>query len=598
VSRRRPAIEALLLAAVATLPLLPFLGSAVSIDAPVFVQVARQILESPADPFGFEMVWDPTASAAARFNRNPPLVSYWLAAWIAVFGERDWVLHLAMLPFPPLAALAFLGIARRFTGHALAASLLLATSPAFLVLGTTVMLDLALLACMLGAVYALVRSEEVGRQAGSRPQGKQGESARTPGASGWQWLAGVLVAAAGLVKYVGFSTAPLLAAGALLLLPRPVSALLRVLLPPLLAWGAWGVATAALYGSPHFLGSTDVVTDRSFEPAEFWNQLVSTPVYYGCALVFPILLWGARLLRAGQGAGLALTGLLLGTLAVWWALPEGEPSRRHPIDAEESVFAVLGFAGAFLLWGRALRPERWRHGGVEAFLAVWLAGLLVFSALLNWHVNAADALLAAPPVLLLLFRDPALRPRTRLVAFCVVLTLPLSLLLATADALQSNFYREAARRIDAEIGSRPGARWSVGQWGLQHYLAGIGFAAVEPPMYGRSELAVNDWVATARNVSQMDVDVNLSRFGMRRAWVWEETTWLPLRTTNPDAGAGFYSHHYGYVPFAWSRAPVEQVQLGRVMKRLRAPPAAASPGKRALPEGAPGAGGGPTAEPR
>ena len=34
---------------------------------------------------------------------------------------------------------------------------------------------------------------------------------------------------------------------------------------------------------------------------------------------------------------------------------------------------------------------------------------------------------------------------------------------------------------------------------------------------------------------------------------------LPLRTTNPDANAGFYSHHGGYTPFAWSDAPVERV---------------------------------------
>ena len=549
--------EALAVAALATLPLLPFLQTAVSVDGPVFVQVARQILESPADPLGFEMIWDPTAAEAARFNRNPPLLSYWLALWIGVFGEREWVMHAALLPFPALAALAFLGIARRLCEPALAPVLLLLTTPAFLVLATTLMLDVPLLACMLLAVYALLRSRE-------------GEGAR------WQWLSGGAAAAAGLVKYVGFSTAPLLAVGALLLLPRPSGALVRLLLPPLVLWGAWGAATTALYGSVHFLGSADVVADKNLEPAEFWNQLVSTPIYYGCALLFPILLWAVTLARGRQAAGLAVGGLLLGTLCVWGVLPDGEPSRRYPIDVEESVFAALGFAGAFLLWVRALEPGRWRRLGVEAFLAIWLVGLLIFTAFLNWHVNAADALLAAPPLLLLLFRDEVLRPGPRLVAVCVAVMLPLSLLLAAADAVQSNAYRSAAERIDAEIGVQPGARWSVGQWGLQHYLGRVGFEPVVPPMYGRSELAVDDWVATARNISQMDIDVNLSRYRMRRAWVWQETSWLPLRTTNPDAGAGFYSHHYGYLPFAWSREPFEEVQLGRVVgvpgSKGRSPP--------------------------
>jgi 4-amino-4-deoxy-L-arabinose transferase-like glycosyltransferase len=549
--RRR---ETLVVALLATLPLLPFLPRAVSIDAPVFVAVAHQVLRAPADPFGFEMVWDPTSPEVARFNRNPPLLSYWLALWVGLFGERDWVMHAALLPLAPLAALAFLGIARRLVGAGLGPVALLVTSPAFLVLATTLMLDVGLLACMLGAVYALVRSRDAAGQA---------DAAR------WQWLAGGLAAAAGMVKYVGFSTAPLLGAGALLLLARPLTALRRLLLPPLLVWGLWGAATAALYGSPHFLGSTDVVTDRSFAPDEFWNQLVSTPVYYGCALVFPILLWAVTLFRGRRGTELALLGLLLGTAGAWWVLPDGEPSRRHPLEAEEAVFAALGFAGAFLLWAAALRPQRWRADPVNGFLALWLAGFLVFSALLNWHVNAADALLAAPPLLLLLFRDPALRPGPRLVALCVALVLPLSLLLAAADAIQANFYREAAGLVAVEIGERPGARWSVGQWGLQHYLARVGFAPVEPPMYGRSDLAVGDWVATARNVSQMDVDVNMSRYELTRVWTWQERSWLPLRTTNPDAGAGFYSHHYGYVPFAWSRLPVEEIQLGRVVKVRR-----------------------------
>jgi len=43
-----------------------------------------------------------------------------------------------------------------------------------------------------------------------------------------------------------------------------------------------------------------------------------------------------------------------------------------------------------------------------------------------------------------------------------------------------------------------------------------------------------------------------------------ESAW-PLRTTNPDAGAGFYSHHGGYVPYAFSRVPLDTIGLGRVM---------------------------------
>ena len=59
-------------------------------------------------------------------------------------------------------------------------------------------------------------------------------------------------------------------------------------------------------------------------------------------------------------------------------------------------------------------------------------------------------------------------------------------------------------------------------------------------------------MASARNVSQLDVSRDMNRYGLREAWTWTEQSSLPLRTSNADAGAGFYSHHAGYVPFAWS----------------------------------------------
>jgi hypothetical protein len=189
----------------------------------------------------------------------------------------------------------------------------------------------------------------------------------------------------------------------------------------------------------------------------------------------------------------------------------------------------------------------------------------VFTVFLNWHVNAADALLAAPPILLLLFRDAELRPSHRLLAGWLALLMPLSMLLAWADMKQANVYRSAAPKIAAEIGNRGGARYFVGHWGLQHYLEREGFQAVVPPQYGRSDLEVGDWAASARNVSQLDVTRNMNEFDIRPVWIWKFETWLPLRTTNADASGGFYSNHSGYVPFAWTDLPIDSVGLGRVV---------------------------------
>jgi 4-amino-4-deoxy-L-arabinose transferase-like glycosyltransferase len=548
--------EVWLVALFSVVPLLPFVTKAVSIDAPVFISVAHQIIAHPLDPFGFQMIWDPTSPDAWVFNRNPPLVSYYLVPWILLFGEVDTWLHVAMLPFSLLAGLSFLGIARRIAGAGAGPALLLIATPAYLVLATTLMLDVPLLGFMLFAVYAMLRGVEGDR-------------------AGWQLAAGVAAAAAGLTKYIGLCIAPLLAAGVVLLYAQRGRPLLRILLPPLVVWGLWGIYTAHLYGSPHFAGSTDVVLDRGrFDPDEFWNQVLSTPVFYGCSLIFPILLWARALVRGNFGTGLAVLGALLGAFAVNFVLPHGEPPRRHPIEVDEATFAALGIAGAFLLWSATLwslrwsailRPRRFRESAVDRFLLLWLGGLLAFTLFLNWHVNAADALLAAPPVLLLLFRDVELRPPPRLLAGGLALMVPLSALLAWADMKQVNVYRSAAEMIAGEIGDQGGARYFVGHWGLQHYLEREGFQAVVPPQYGRSDLEVGDWVASSRNVSQIDVRRNMNEFDIRPVWGWKFEFWLPLRTNNPDAGSGFYSHHSGYVPFGWTGAPIETVGLGRVV---------------------------------
>jgi 4-amino-4-deoxy-L-arabinose transferase-like glycosyltransferase len=536
-------------------PLLLFLNAAISLDAPVFVAIADRIVDAPLDPYGFDMAWDPTSPHVAEFNHNPPLLSYWLAPVVAVFGDWEPALHAALLPFPLLAAFCFFGIARRLTGDGLSPTVLLITTPAFLLLSTTLLLDVPVLAAFLAALYALLRSNE-------------GDFA------GWEWIAGGAAAAAGLTKYAGFAVLPLLAAG-LWLLPvahahlRSPGRWLRVIGVPLGVWAAWGALTYALYGSVHYAGGMAMVGQRSFASAQLLNQLSSVPIYYGGALLFPLFIWAERLLRARRGAELAVLAILVGAAVVTFILPTGEPPRRVPLGVEEAVLGALGFAGAVVVWGLgAWGDDPERRTPEHRFLVLWLGGFLVFSCFVNWHVTAADALMAAPPAILLCFRHAALRPAPRTVALWAAGMFLFSLVLTASDVAQRNAYRTAALRIVREIGDAPGRRWFVGQWGLQHYLVRESFEPVLPSQYarryGQSELAVGDWVVSARNVAQLDVTRAMSPYGMKVFWRFEVPAQIGLRATNPDAGAGFYSHRSGHVPFAFSLAPIEEFGLARV----------------------------------
>lgn len=571
-SRSECAALALLTLAV----LLPFLAAAVSIDAPVFLAVAKQILAHPADPYGFEMIWDPTSPHVAVFNRNPPLLSYYLALWIGLFGEREVLLHAALLPFPLIAVLAFYGIARRLAAldpaipglpapGFVAAALFLAT-PAFMLLATTLMLDVPMLAAWLCAVYAMLRARD------------------EPGV-GWPIAAGVAVAVAGFTKYVGIAAAPLLAAGLVALPPRLAGdshgrrgrsmAALWMIGVPVTLWVAWAIYTQRLYGFPHVAGGFALASGRSFAPDAFWNHALSLPIYYGAGLLFPLFIWLRGFRHANDGVAIAVCALIVGTFAAYWVLPHGEPARRSPLGTGAALLAVFCFASAVTVWGRALRGLRPRSDPEDAFLGLWAFGVLVFSLLVNWHVNAADALLAAPPLILLVLRNRALCPGKRSLVATVMAMLLFTLLLTTSDVAQRAVYRDVAERIRVEIGDQPGRRWFVGHWGFQYYLAREGFEPIVPPQYarlhGRSELEAGDWIVSARNVSQLDVSQTLSHVQVRGVWHWSVPGWLPLRATHADSGGGFYSHHVGYSAFSWHDGPLDEIGLGRVIAVDAAP---------------------------
>jgi hypothetical protein len=535
--------ERALVAAFVLLPLLPFAGAAFAIDAPVFLAVAARILQAPLDPFGFQMAWDATSLEVARFNLNPPLFSYWLAPWLALFGEREVWLHVATWPFALLAGFAFFGIARRANVDALPATALFLAAPAFVVLATTLQLDVPVEAFLLAAVYALLR-------------------ARESGAARWEWCAGGAAAAAGLTKYVGLSALPLLGAGIVLLPgPRGAGTWLRVVGVPALAFAAWGAFTHAQYGFVHYGAGLALVGDRRLAPLELANHVVSLPIWVGGTLVFPLLLSGAVALRSVRTLALVAGGAVTAALLLGAVLPAGEPLRRVPLEQSALAFAVVCFVLALAAFALvAARGRALLRDPLDRFLLLWGGGFTLFSLAINWHVNAADALLIHAPLLLLLLRDPRTRPPRQAQWSFAAAAVLLSLGLAHADALQANAYRRAAADLDAQLADSPGTRWQVGQWGFQHYAEQRGFR----PLMPGSPLAKGDWVATARNVSQLDVAGFMRGYDVQplRSFVYE-SAW-PLRTTNPDAGAGFYSHHGGYLPYAWSGVPLDTIGLGRV----------------------------------
>ncbi|HTV62701.1 MAG TPA: glycosyltransferase family 39 protein [Verrucomicrobiae bacterium] len=173
--------------------LAPFLAKPFNMDDPLFLWVAHQIQQHPANPYGFGVEWAWSAFPMWNITCNPPLTSYFIALWTEFFGWTELSLHLLFL-IPSLAAI--LGthrLARRLCRRPVAAALATLFTPAFLISSTTVMCDVWMLAFWIWAVALWLEGME------------QKNLTRLA-------ICSLLASLAPMAKYFGLCLVPLLAA--------------------------------------------------------------------------------------------------------------------------------------------------------------------------------------------------------------------------------------------------------------------------------------------------------------------------------------------------------------------------------------------------
>src|SRR5207302_4721806 len=208
--------------------LVPFLNKAFHLDDPLFLWMAQQVSQHPADPYGFSVNWYVSAKPMFSVMQNPPLNAYYMVLAASFLGWSELAMHGAFLVPAVAAVLGTFFLAQRLSGSPLLAALLMLFTPVFLISATTVMCDVWLLALWVWSVYCWLRGLE--RQ------------------SYWLLLlASLLAAAAALTKYFGVSLVPLLAVYTLVRERRFTSRLLFLLIPIAII-GIYEGMTKAKYG--------------------------------------------------------------------------------------------------------------------------------------------------------------------------------------------------------------------------------------------------------------------------------------------------------------------------------------------------------------
>lgn len=535
--------EILIVIMLTLLMTLPFVGRPFDMDDIIFLKLAEARQDQPLQlelrDFEFFGVFN-----ESFIDTHPPLVSLYLALMMMLGGSSEVWLHLSFLIFTVTAALAMYFLARRFTRHAMFASLLLVATPGFAVMSHSLMSDLPGLAFWLAATALYVYGLD-----GRRP---------------------LLMVLSSLMLSLGiFTSYQVLGALVLLfvyaLLRRRLSLLttLPLVFPLVLFAGftAWHLtATGSLPGLSHI----HYVQQEALVPAAVLEKMVALICVVGGAIVFPLVLLRVLIIRKRDAAVFAL---LFMPLFIYEAalLFTGRTGLAEALLIP--LFLALGLlclGNAFLTGGRRLfsaSHETRAKGGV---LMLWIAGVALAVLFLLPYSSVKYLLPAFPPLVLLfvwMVEDRFDGDRVRKVLLtAVIATAALGALVSLSD-----YELAASKRFFAEEyaigygGEAAGNRlWFSSEFGVRYYMEKQGSRELsERSQVKDGDLVVLPMIAGSRIPAEFEKRLTLvDSISLHSLW--------PVRVTDHRAGAGFYGSRWGPLPYSLSTGSLDEYHVYRI----------------------------------
>ncbi len=433
------------------------------VDDTAYLFFARHLAQHPAEPYGFTLFWN-TAPQPAMEILMPPVLPYWLAVGIALFGEHLFLLKLWLFPFAWLLCRATAWLVARFaSGQKVIGLVVIVLSPAVSVL-FNFMLDVPALALGTASLATLIWGCEHRRL--------------------WPIVgAGFLAGLAMQTKYSLLILPPVLIWYAILH-RRWFEAFLAVAVASAVFWG-WEWWLMQKYGQSHFLFHVKGSSGESGRVSDAMNMRVSLvqPLLgqFG-GLMVGVSLWVA----AGTRFKLAIVTAIVcaSFLAPILLLPHGQwPSAAFTFQLF-GLFILVNYSDA--IW-RLCRTAGFRD---TAFLVGWVL-LEVVGALGLSPFPAARRMLGVCFAMSLLGAR-AVSVNGRSPRFAAIGPVLFALGFFAVDCWDARPEKVLAERA-AEI-ARPtpgGTVWFSGHWGFQYYCDRTGMKPVLP---GQSTLMPGDWL--------------------------------------------------------------------------------------------------------
>lgn len=542
--------------------LLPYLDKPYYIDDSVYLEIAKQILLTPWDFFGFEMNWGGKLEYLYEFNRNPPGISYFIALVGGLFGFGEVTLHTAFLIPTFFTGVGIYRVAERFTPYPAIATICATITPGFLVSTSNLMCEPFVAVFYIWAIEWWLR-------------GTERSSTRCLVTSA------MLIGVGALCKYICVTAIPLLIAYSLLKDRKRLTTNLAYFLIPVMMLAAYELYGRALYDTSLLFDTVSFSTERA--SGTVFKSLLANVAFVGGCFITPVFLYYLTAERFPWRSTAITVSIITAILLV----DHFDGGDKSYIDMGWSFTFQLVFAltSGILVLRMAVGTYHREKTAEYALLSLLVLGTFVFAGFVNWAINARALLPMAPAVAIILLqnsRATVTGVNGLKVAAALGLGAAVSIAILLGDYRQAEHDKKAAIRIEKMTAEYGGKRAFHGEWGFRAYLIERGFEQIdvdiiaeELKMAGQGyTLAELLGAATPRDMGLVGGDI-FAVGGLRPRVAFEDNGFelvkildqdrqVWISTMNRDAGAGFYYASFGTLPYVFGPAQLEDYRVYRV----------------------------------
>ncbi len=500
-------------------------------DDAFHLEAATWIVENPTKPMLANINWGDFPAPIYEGNQ-PPLLFYFIALFMAVFGAHEVFLHLLTAVFCFLALYYFHRISQLLkTKKPKILLTIFAFCPA-LVVNQNLMTDVPLVAIALSVMFYLLKALKTNKSS--------------------HYVAAALIISIGLlIKYTLLPLVVVIFIAIMLSGNYKRAWVIFIPIAILLFWSLWNLLS---FGEAHIAGRGNAGVD--------WYKIKGFMGTLGAMSTFVIVFVYANFPRK------ITLYLIFGVFSLFVAavplvyveiIPELKFSALL-----NYTFMAVGFTFTILVLKQVvekLNKDKLLYLKSQEFtIALYLLGMVAF-ILLFAPVHATRHILLLIPFLLLLGHQHFNRTPGWINRLTVAVTVVLGLLLSISDWVYADFYRNASEEIEISQ-HKEQTIWSVGHWGWQWYSLKNGWEIYATTT--ETDIEKGDIIIIPQKISQQRLNRNF------------KLDTLNYYTEEPNLLTFFSGKHFAsmYNTFAdkpaWnlSTQPIDTVFVCRVREGL------------------------------